>query len=421
MAQRSLIIIVVAVCFSLIAHRSYATVVVDGTSGNPLAKATVLDRNGGFMGVCSDKGELPSLPLSSYPLTVRYMGYSLATVSDPGQDRILLERIAVDLPEVVVDSKRRQVLHVIGYLREYSTLTTYSDTILLFREKTVDFMIPTNKAKGYTGWFNPRVLASRSFYHFSNSKGLDSVSNHFGQHFSWSDWIGLSPKIKLPLNLRDRISATDTVYGQYSPSVIWNRSDEQADLYVDIMADKDNREYMPGVFELFNSRVEFTGFKVRYQFAGVYGDAVFADNISRMSFTIESKGRGRNMRHVLLSDGPTYVNTYAELYITDREYMTVHEASRWEKKPPSASEIGIKAPSDAPALQADISELVDRVNNFDYLGHRLVEKADTRLAGKEIPLTFQKRDRGAIKALKSIIQNNVWPPQGMQGRFRLGP
>ncbi|MDE6805737.1 MAG: hypothetical protein K2J05_02910, partial [Muribaculaceae bacterium] len=43
-----------------------------------------------------------------------------------------------NLPEFVVESNENKYLHVLAYVREYSTLSTYTDTIFMFREKMVD-------------------------------------------------------------------------------------------------------------------------------------------------------------------------------------------------------------------------------------------------------------------------------------------
>ncbi len=66
--------------------------------------------------------------------------------------------MAYDLPEMTVNSRDHQVLHLTGYVREYSTLSTYTDTVLLFFEKTVDFMIPAKNIKNYKGWSLPAYL-----------------------------------------------------------------------------------------------------------------------------------------------------------------------------------------------------------------------------------------------------------------------
>ena len=77
------------------------------------------------------------------------MGYGEAVVKAIGTDTIFMREIAMDLPEVVVESRDHKVLHMLAYVREYSTLTTYTDTIFLFREKMVDYMMPQGKKSGF--------------------------------------------------------------------------------------------------------------------------------------------------------------------------------------------------------------------------------------------------------------------------------
>ena len=329
---------------------------------------------------------------------------------------------SIQLPDVLVESKKREALHLVCYLREYSSMSSYSDTVFLFREKTVDFMVPLKRKTSFEGWLSPRLLASKSYYRFTDPTGTDSISNHFRQHFSWSDWIGIFKSAKLPAKLAEATvkAAGDTVYGRYSPSMIWNRDDQYVSLDLDVLADTDNSLWTPGMFDLFNNRVEFTRFKVHYLFNGVDGSDVYADNIACISFDIESQGRGRGRTALsnFNDNGSVYINTYAELYVADMEYMTIGDARKCEHKPPKAEDIGIRPPRTAPPLDPTILALKERVDNFDYLGHRLLEEADSRLAGKKIPEVFQKRDRAFIKYLKSIISNNTWPSNGRQGNFR---
>ena len=50
------------------------------------------------------------------------------------------------------------------------------------------------------------------------------------------------------------------------------------------------------------------------------------------------------MKRVMHTNDPIYMTTYGEIYITDREYISVGEARKWEKNPPLGDEIGIKPP-----------------------------------------------------------------------------
>ena len=85
------------------------TVIVDAVTGDPLPKASVFDKKGNLIGICSDVGELPYVARSSYPISIRYMGYATSTVDKPGQDKVFLKEMAYDLPEMTVNSKNHQV------------------------------------------------------------------------------------------------------------------------------------------------------------------------------------------------------------------------------------------------------------------------------------------------------------------------
>ena len=62
----------------------------------------------------------------------------------------------------MVESRQQKVMHMLAYVREYSTLTTYTDTVFLFREKMVDFMLNTDPKVKFQGWSYPRILKSSS-------------------------------------------------------------------------------------------------------------------------------------------------------------------------------------------------------------------------------------------------------------------
>lgn len=233
--------------FALCATARTATA-VDAATGEPLPAASVFDRRGNVVGICSDNGLLPYAPDNAYPLTVRYIGYAPATVASPAVERVRLHEISYDLPEITIAPGKRHVLHLTAYVREYSTLTTYTDTIFLFREKTLDFMIPSRNAGKYRGWTQPRLLASRSCYRFSSAGGTDSVSNRFGQHFSWSDWIGIPAAVDLPPRLHTDTAAADTIRGRYSPWSIWRRNADDVSIDINVLADTAARRWVPALF-----------------------------------------------------------------------------------------------------------------------------------------------------------------------------
>ncbi|WP_289633354.1 hypothetical protein [uncultured Duncaniella sp.] len=380
-------------------------VVVDSVSGRPLAKASVFGRSGKPVGISSDNGELPErIALSDYPLTVSSLGYAPATVEGPTDGLIKLREIAYDLPEVVVGPKKRQVLYMKGYVREYSMLTTYADTVFLFREKMVDFMIPARKTKGYYGWTTPRVLASKSYYHFSNDEGLDSVSNYFGQHFSWSDWVGVIDRAELPARLQGfDEAACDTVAGKYGPASIWRKDGENVSLDVDVLADTTGHGWAKSLAVYLRGKVDFSRFTLKYRFAEVNSGLILADNIAGLAINIESKGRGRDLPRFLHAGEEFDVDTYAEMYITDKEYMSVGQAKKFEKRDRRAEAVAIVSPDHAPELQPAIVELVGRVNSIDHARLRAVEKPDQRYVATKFPGYEKRKGSGLRNFFKSAL------------------
>lgn len=386
------------------AQQSPATlpVVVDSLTGIPLARVTVHDRNGHTIAVTSDRGVMPSIDAASYPLTLSSMGYRPVVVPAPGRQIINMSETSYNLPEVVVNPGKREALRIKAYVREYASLSTYSDTVLLFREKMVDFMVPSKKTKGYKGWLKPRVLDSRSFYHFSDANGLDSVSNSYRQHFSWADWVGIVDHTVIPDAFRDAEVMADSIAGASGPAAFWSKADDIFHINVDILADSVNRRWVPSFASYLASNVDFTRFDVNYTFTDVGVSEILASNLARMSFHIESYGRGRSMFRVFDKNTPYYIKTYAEVYVVDREHLSLNEAKRLERRPDEAGELAIVAPSDAPPLDPAIASLISRVGQIDHAGRRLALTPDKRVAGR-MEIFDKKPENAAWKYIKSLI------------------
>ncbi|MCM1004841.1 MAG: hypothetical protein NC402_00930 [Prevotella sp.] len=374
-------IILLILCVLPLQAQKKTTTITDAATGLPLARASIFDRKGNLIGVCNDDGTLPFVFEEVYPLTIRYMGYNPATIRTPRTPVVRLTETIQSLPEVTVNPGRQEVLHLTGYMREYSTLTSYTDTVTLFREKMVDFMIPTSRAKHYRGWLNPRILNVRSYYRFANPYGPDSVSNYFSRHFSWADWVGIADEIYVPKKLRTTEAQADTLPGRYGTASRWQRCGDDYSVYVDILADSTNRQWVPAIESYMHGQAEFDKFNVHYRFGDVQHGIIRGGDLQSMSFNIESTGRGRSIFQVFKKDEPYFVSTYAELYITDKEYLTVKQAREQEKNPPEAAEVNILAPAAAPALQPQIQELIARVEAIDHIQRRINLQPDKRLAG----------------------------------------
>lgn len=393
--------IVLVLSATTAAGQARTAVVADSVTRFPLPNASVFDRHGMAVGVSGRNGRLPVVASENYPLTVRYLGFVERVVPVPSADTVFMQENVSELPEMVVE-RRARMLHVLAFVREYSTLTTYSDTVFLFREKMVDYMLPPDGRSKYRGWTRPRVIASKSYYRFSNALGLDSVSSKSSHHFSWSDWMGLAPTATLPQGVRAVEVVTDTVAGKYAPREIWMRNDDRLMVDVDVLSDTLSRRWVPSLSAFFNMNLDFDRFNVRFNYDNVLADSVGTRELAGFTFNIESNGRGHNMFMFNKVYEPFFVTTYGEVYMLDKEYVTVKEARQWERRRFDLDEVAIIYPPEVPALQPPVMALVERVNGLDNDKIRTELAPDMRLVGRHLDnKNFQLGNR-ALALLKQF-------------------
>ena len=398
----SLLILLMAMASPAGAARR-SMVVADSLTHSPLPNATVYDRTGAALCMSDDLGRLPRIAAQHYPLTVRYIGFNEARVIGDYADTVFLSEAVAELPEFVVETRSRRLLHILAYVREVSTLTTYTDTVYMFREKMVDFMLRPDKSVGYAGWTNPRTLTCRSYYRFTDAAGLDSVSDASDYHFSWADWMSVPPPARLPLPLKGRTTAAaDTLHAKYSAMEIWRRDADRVGLSVNVLADNAARRWVPELTPFFSYGVEFDRLRLDYTFDNVTADSISPMELSRYSFAVESTGRGRTMFRFGKRDQEFFVSTEADVYIMDREYVSVGEAKKWAARRFDLDEIGIYEPMDAPPLADDVRRLMARVEGIDKDAVRLGARADTRMISKKLGRRNFRIGRRALLMLKGL-------------------
>ena len=369
----------ITLCFApCIMGQNNHFIVADSISRLPLPNASLFDKKGNLLGVCNSNGKSPYISASNLPVTIRYMGFKEREIGDLSQDTIFLQENYFELPEVIVATKKKSILHMLAYVREYSSLTTYTDTISLFREKMVDFMVPQDSKLKYIGWTKPRIISSKSYYHFRNSEGLDSVSDECDHHFSWSDWIGVNPLMTLNKNLIKTEIGSDTLKGKYSHSEIWNKNKDKVAIDINVLADPASRRWVPDIEGYFKENIDFENFKVHFNYDNVTGDLLLPNDLTNYSFNIESVGRGRPLFRFNRPDEDYFVNTYAEVYFLDKEFISLKEAKKWEKHNFNTDEIEIFEAYEAPELQPHILSLIERVENIDKQQIILSWKDDPR-------------------------------------------
>lgn len=395
-------IIVLLTVFSVfnLAGQAHNIVVVDSATKMPLPNASIFDRQGNVIGVCDSKGKIPYIPAASCPVTVRYIGYKECVISSAVTDTVFLQENPMELPEVVVESPQHKLMHILAYVREYSTLSTYTDTVFLFREKMVDYMLRPDERVRFKGWSNPRIIKCKSYYRFADANGLDSVSNVSNYHFSWSDWIGVAPIAKIPSSLRNIDCGVDTLRGKYGKAEIWIKNNDKVTVNIDVLADRTSRKWVPNLSGFFENNLDFDRFNVRFNYDNIIGDSISPMDLTGYSFNVESNGRGHEMFRFNTTNEPFFVNTYAEVYVIDKELITVKEAKRWERHIFNTEKIEIIEPMEAPDLQPSIKDLIARVNLVDTGEVRLAVVPDSRLMGRKI--VRENIAQRALQVLKNV-------------------
>jgi hypothetical protein len=407
MCRHAIIWLVILLSTLNIEGKTRHAIVADISTHQPLPSASIFDGHGTLIGVCNLKGKTPAISEASYPITVRYLGYKERTYTNECPDTIFLRENPADLPEVLVESRQHKVLHMLAYMREYSSLTTYTDTIFLFREKMVDFMLNPNNQSKFRGWSTPRAIKAKSYYHFTNQEGLDSVSNVCNHQFSWADWIGVTPTTAIPAALSDVECATDTVRGKYSPTEVWVKNGNRLMIDIDVLANTASRKWVPNLSTFFNENVDFDRFKISFSYDDVVDRYISPINLTGYSYNIESNGRGRDMILFHRRETPYSVSTYAEVYFIDKEYITVKEARAWEGNRFENDSIEIYKPAELDELSPSILALIDRVDNINIDKVRLGLPLDYNLVGcKGVNHNFQfgYRFLNMLKNLTGINQ-----------------
>ena len=267
------------------------------------------------------------------------------------------------LPELIVNSRRKNanVMHIVGVVREYSYLQTHFDTVFMFRDKTVDFMIPLPSVKKFVGWKTARVLSSESYYQFFDYNGLDSVSDRYYTNFS------IGNRLSLPSSI-----STDGL----------KINDDNLAVSIDILNNEFPDKWQPGATSFLKSNKNIDQFDVRFCFENVEGlSLILPIYISSVIYTLQSIGPLSGMRAPVMASKSFQINTRSELYVTDREFITVQEARKYQKELSSVIENCAFSTPELPDIPVEIKNLIARVKAIDHRKLRLREVPDSLTKG----------------------------------------
>lgn len=265
------------------------------------------------------------------------------------------------LPEVIVKSRRKDanVMHISGIIREYSYLQRRFDTVFMYRDKAVDFMIPLPTVKKFAGWKVARPLRTDTYYQFFDYNGMDSVSDKYYINFSLGNRLAIPGEANVAGCTRDSLAVS-----------------------VCLTDDKNAECWQPGVSSFFQRNKSISRFDVRYLFEDVDGmSRILPVYLSGATYTLESNGPLEGTRLPGLVNKSFQVNTRCELYITGRRFLTVKEARKYQSQPSLALEHCDFSTAGLPHLSPHIRDLIARVKAIDHLNLRTGQVPDSLIKG----------------------------------------
>ena len=353
---------IITFCYfiSFIAFATNAGVrIIDKETEEPLAKASVFDKNGKFIAVTDDNGIVPSnVTNSSYPLNVRYVGYEPKDVVSPDEGDIKLEETSYELPEVIVDSESHNHMVITAYVRNYITRATEKDTIVSFEEQIVDFMFPVTKKSKVKGWNKARVLAQRTYDWGKNSK-RDTVrytEDTKGSSYSFN----LDDKFVVPEAMAAGNAIKETMPGKFNDKETWQKRGDTYFLEKDGLADYKDHINKPALAKLLGLTMYMDLDEAKYKFHENGKNKFSPEDVLEASVNYHMNLSGKGIKYAYDTKDPIDLYGYGEMFVIDRSYLTAEDAKELKKNPPVIN-MNFKAPENIPLPPPQMIKIKERV------------------------------------------------------------
>lgn len=345
------ILFVLITIVSIAAARS--AVVLDATDGQPIVAATIMNANGQVLGLTDADGNVPAEYLPQLPLTIRTMGYESAVVATAA-DTVRLEPSVYELQDLEVSSADRNVVRLVFFVRQYTSLTGDTKQITQVSESMVDFFIPIRKAHKIDGTAELRVLYQRSASHTTWADGRDSLHCPASEDLSFLNSLVTidSSQVSEPEGFAlipyDSI-ATDTLWSKHVyPQRIVRRTPAGYFVTLDALAKRKDHRFSPWYFKLLGLTVDINELMATYVFAPTTRSMHRRDELTAMGYSLQIDCRGKWFKRAMGSDSPVDMRSWAEFYLVDRTYLPDSEAREMMRD--KEAEYPLTIPADVPPL-----------------------------------------------------------------------
>ena len=350
-------------CFLLVAVSANAQKrLIDAVDKTPVSIASILDAAGNMVGFTLSDGTFTDIPSSSYPITIRCIGYEQLVIESP-QDKVYeIMPVSYELDEVVIVPVERNILKQTFYVREYFSMNTQTDTVTYFLEHMACRFVPAAAKVKYSGSMSLRVQGTRAYSRYKMF-GKDSVA---------SDSKPMFPSMLALVDVCDEeVSAPESFNGQgdvkyyeekgkSGMSLIQKQNAHTFTVIEDVLADKKDHSISPWPLKAMGLAMEigqlYTTHAYRVNDKGVY----LPKDLVECATVMEAEGTGKFIRKCLKSEKPVDVRLMIEAYLVDSDYLTKEEAKVESKK--KSSEVEFIIPSTVPPLNDATRRMVERAN-----------------------------------------------------------
>lgn len=294
-------------------------IVVGRDDGLPVAGATLLSASGHIVGITDNNGIVAQPDSLMYPITVRSMGYEVATITE-ARDSVSLIAVEYALPEISVTAAERPFRRVVWYAREYSTGTTGTDTLQLYSEYMLESFFVDQKVKGFHS--SDKDLTTKAVRRYARISGANRTDSIFMPKES-DDIIILAwggTFCKLPEGKTEETTAirggalTDSIAGKYATDKVFRKGNARYTVITDRLSSHRNHSWSPSLFKLLGMTIDIENYISTFCFKqneyGVYD--VF--DLLYSSVSLDVIARGKIFKWFFRSKESMKLNTYIELY-----------------------------------------------------------------------------------------------------------
>lgn len=344
------------------------TIVCDAVDNKPIAGATIFNSSGVIVAITDDNGIAENLSPQDFPLSVRSLGYAASVFASP-TDTLSLSPTNYSLGEVTVEAEGRPVTRVVGYVREYCSGSTPTDTIQMFSEYMVDIFTAAEKTKGFKrGDTTPRILKEMRYSRFANSVGVDSVARPTKD----SEETMLSfmkVMLRLPTSTENETeklanieSGTDTIAGKFWPRKILRKSPTLFSTTTDLLADYESHIWSPLFLKLLGMSVEMHKWTITSAYAIGNWNIHDINSYVAGEFSASLLCKGKWLKRAFHSERPVDVDIYIEFFPVDVTHLTLSDYKEIRDNDTWPGEID-RSTATTPVVPA-IANLIERVESI---------------------------------------------------------